>query len=276
MAYRDGVTRLGLAGGPARQYAAFAASASAAITGTLDGATEAQVVSGGLTTIITLTADTWVAAGATFNAQRQNIIDGVTSAQSEATGWNLIVRDNEAVTSVVRTSDTVVTITWSAAPSYLITADEVITVTVPATALTGAAALTGAPTVTITDLGKVVRGRFRRKRRYLIEIDGEFFDVRNQAEAQVIFDNLRETAEEQADTDVPVKPVKISVKTGTGKVTKAQGMISAVRQAKQSVNRAIERQAARLKMDREISNLMVAKIEEERDEEESLLMLLLS
>lgn len=123
----------------------------AAVTGTATASiTETDVVTGGKTTIITLTGDTWVASGTTFDAQRQNIIDGCTSAQSELTGWNNEVRDNEATTSVVRTSDTVVTITWSAAASYDITAQETITVTVPATALvTSGTAVVATPTFTV-------------------------------------------------------------------------------------------------------------------------------
>ena len=112
--------------------------------------TEAQIVAGGQEITITLTNDTWVASGATFNAQRQNIIDGLDSAQSELLGWNNEVRDKEVVTAVVRTSDTVVTITLTASPLYDITSDETITVTVPATALTGAVELTGTPTLGVT------------------------------------------------------------------------------------------------------------------------------
>ena len=57
MAYLDAITRLGPGGGPRAQYAGFAASASAALTGTaIAGLTEAQVVTGGETIIITLTA----------------------------------------------------------------------------------------------------------------------------------------------------------------------------------------------------------------------------
>lgn len=124
---------------------------SAALTGTaLAGATEQQIVDGGLTIIITLTNDTWVAAGTTFDAQRQNIIDGLTSAQSEATGWNAEVRDNLAVTTVVRTSATVVTITLSASASYDITTNETITATIPATALVGAEAIVATPVIGVS------------------------------------------------------------------------------------------------------------------------------
>ena len=127
------------------------AGVSAAVTGTaIASITESDIVTGGKTIIITLTNDTWVTAGATFDAQRQNIINGLDSAQSELTGWNAEVRDKEVVGSVVRTSNTVVTITLSASASYDITAQETITVTVPATALTtSASAVVATPTFTV-------------------------------------------------------------------------------------------------------------------------------
>ena len=105
----------GTVGQPDRQVAAFLYSgiaatvpaAVAAITGTATASiTEADIVAGGKTIIITLTNDTWVAAGATFNAIRQDIIDGLDSAQSELLGWNNEVRDKEVVGAVVRDSDT--------------------------------------------------------------------------------------------------------------------------------------------------------------------------
>ena len=91
-----------------------------------------------------------MATGATFNGQRQNIINGIDSAQAEAAGWDAEVKANLAVTTVVRTSDTVVTVTLSAQAGYDITATETITATVPATALTGAGALVASPTFTVS------------------------------------------------------------------------------------------------------------------------------
>jgi len=107
--------------------------ARADITGTITQGrvVEQDIVAGGKTIIITLTNATWVADGATFDAQRQNIIDGLDSAQSELTGWNNEVRDKEVVGAVVRTSDTIVTITLTAAAAYQISTGETITVTVP-------------------------------------------------------------------------------------------------------------------------------------------------
>lgn len=122
---------------------------SVALTGTVTTAIEADIVTGGKTIILTLTGDTWVTVGATFDAQRQNIINGLTSAQSEALGWNNVVKALQGVAGVVQTSSTIVTITLDAQATYNITAAETITVTVPATALTGAGALVATPTFTI-------------------------------------------------------------------------------------------------------------------------------
>lgn len=126
-----------------------AAPATCALTGTVTTAAEDDIVTGGRTIILTLTNDTWVTSGATFDGQRANIIAGLDSAQAEATGWDATVKATQGVSGVVRTSDTVVTITLDAQASYQITAPETITVTVPSTALTGAAALVASPTFDI-------------------------------------------------------------------------------------------------------------------------------
>ena len=138
-----------------RQSRSYILFPTAAITGTATASiTENDVVTGGKTIIITLAGDIWVAAGATFDAQRSNIIQGLDSAQVEALGWNAEVRDKEVVTSVVRTSDTVVTITLSASALYDITSQETITVTVPTTALNGATGpIIGIPTFTVDQVG---------------------------------------------------------------------------------------------------------------------------
>jgi hypothetical protein len=131
-----------------------AVSVSCAVTGTAAAAiTEADIVAGGKTIILTLTGDTWVAAGATFDAQRANIIAGLDSAQSEATGWDAVVKALQGVAGVVRTSDTVVTITLDAQATYNITAQETITVTVPASALALGGAVVAAPTFTVAESG---------------------------------------------------------------------------------------------------------------------------
>jgi len=127
------------------------AGISAALTGTITASiNEGDIVSGGKTIILTLTNDTWVTAGATFDAQRQNIINGIDSAQAEAFGWDAEVKAKEVVGAVIRTSNTVVTITLSAASAYDITAQETITATIPATALvTSVSAVIANPTFTV-------------------------------------------------------------------------------------------------------------------------------
>jgi len=132
-------------------YNGFTAVTSISVTGTaVPTQTEADIVTGGKTIILTLTGDTWVADGATFDAQRQAIIDGLVSAQSETNGFNA-ERSNLPVTDCVRTSDTVVTITLSALANYDITATETLTDTIPNAALvTSTSDIIATPTFTIT------------------------------------------------------------------------------------------------------------------------------
>jgi hypothetical protein len=89
-----------------------------------------------------------------FADARAAIIAGIDSAQAEAGGWDAKVKANIPVGNVVRTSDTVCTVTLQAQGDYDITAQETITVTVPASALTGGIAITATPTFTVdTDGG---------------------------------------------------------------------------------------------------------------------------
>lgn len=125
-------------------------SASCALTGTITNDTEADIVSGGSTIILTLTGDTFVATVGEDNAITTALIAGIDSAQSEATGWDAVVKAGLVYTNVVRTSATIVTITLPAFATYNITATETITATVPATALTGAEALVASPTFNVT------------------------------------------------------------------------------------------------------------------------------
>jgi|GEM_PF-2445010 len=127
-----------------------AVNATAALSGTVTDDSETEIRAGGSTLILTLTGDTWVAAGGVFDAQRQNIIDGLDSAQAEATGWDAVVKAGISVDDVVRTSDTVVTVTLPAFATYDITATETITATIPATAVTGGSAIVAAPNFYVT------------------------------------------------------------------------------------------------------------------------------
>jgi hypothetical protein len=107
------------------------------------------------------TSDSWASITAAlranvstpFNDARQVLINNIDSAQSESGGWDAKVRNNIAVGNVARTNNTVVTITLPAVASYDITANEVITVTVPSNILSSGSSITGTPTFTITPEG---------------------------------------------------------------------------------------------------------------------------
>lgn len=250
MAYLDATTRLGPGGGPRAQYVGFAASVSAAISGTLDGSTEAEIVAGGQTIIITLTADTWIAD---ITGQRQAIIDGITSAQSEATGWNNEVRDNEVVGAVVRTSDTIVTITLTAAPAYDITADETITVTIPAAALTSAQEVVATPTVSVVADVSVSAGgggsmgyvpkRFRRSLRALSLRTQPMRDeeVEEQIEKIIeeVIDEVESVESQVEDTKVPGQDI---ARLATRRVLAKQAIIRSTRKAEKVSKRLAEAQ----------------------------------
>lgn len=111
---------------------------------------ESEIVTGGQTIILTIHQGKWAKSGAVFNATRQAIINGLDSAQAEAGGWDAVVKATEVVTAVVRTSDSVVTITLTAKAGYATTVSEVITVTVPAAAMEGQHVPVVAGTFTVT------------------------------------------------------------------------------------------------------------------------------
>lgn len=124
------------------------------ITGTATaGITEADIVTGGKTIIVTLTGDTFKAAGTGpigSTADTQALIDGFSAASSPTNGWNNEVRDKALTSEIVRTSDTVATWTIAAQAGYDITAQEVVTGTIPVAVLvTGAAPVVATPTFTI-------------------------------------------------------------------------------------------------------------------------------
>lgn len=158
------MARLGRAR-PQRNILSFRAiGTSAALTGTSsDGLTEAELVTGGETIIITINNDTWAAAGTGpigSTADTQALIDGMDAADGQANGWNAEIRDKEVTTAVVRTSNTVATITLTASASYDITTNETITLTIPAaTLVTSGIDVTATPTIgTIADAAGHIMG----------------------------------------------------------------------------------------------------------------------
>ena len=126
--------------------------ASAFISGTvIVNFLEADIVVGGDTIIIDLSGDIWVASGAAFNAIRQDILDGMNSVQSEATGWNAEVRDKQDVSAVARISDSQVIITLLPSAAYDISTSENIIPTIPASAVVAAAAIIATPAFSVTE-----------------------------------------------------------------------------------------------------------------------------
>lgn len=128
---------------------------SATITGTATASiTESDIVTGGKTIIITITNETFVASGAAFDSVRQDIINGLDSAQSEGTGWDAVVKAGQSLGGVVRTSATVVTVTLDAFASYDISSQETITVTLPSSVFEHSGTpVVGSPTFTVATVG---------------------------------------------------------------------------------------------------------------------------
>ncbi len=70
-------------------FAVTAAVGSASVSGTIiPSVVEGEIVAGGKTLILTLSNETWDAAIGADNAQTTDLINGIDSAQSEATGWD--------------------------------------------------------------------------------------------------------------------------------------------------------------------------------------------
>lgn len=149
---------------PIQQAAKNNPKVFATISGTITaGVTEANIVLGGKTLIITLSGDTWIPAGvSSFDLQRDEILAGIVSAQSEPFGWNNAVIPSQSLGGVVRTSDTVVTITWDVFSAYDISANETISVTVPQTAVKKSKnSIPATPTFTVTFIPPVVTTKIR-------------------------------------------------------------------------------------------------------------------
>ena len=119
----------------------------------LDSIDEADVVTGGKKVVITLTGDTFKAAGTGpigSTADTQALIDGFSAASSPTNGWDNEVRDKASPTEVVRTSDTVATWTIAAQSGYDISSQEVIAGIIPADVLvTSPVLIAASPTFTI-------------------------------------------------------------------------------------------------------------------------------
>jgi hypothetical protein len=90
----------------------------------------------------------------TFSSFRQNILDGLVSAQSETNGFNA-KHSQISASAVTRVSNTVVTIFLPPLVGYDITVLEQLTETIPASALAGGVAIVATPVITILPSGAV-------------------------------------------------------------------------------------------------------------------------
>lgn len=122
-------------------------AASTLISQSEDGVRNATVYN----ILLDLTGENWVASGATFNAQRQNIIDGITGDSSDGFGWDDEVQPNISVTRVVRTSNTRVTVEVVQQADYYIGTAETVSVLIPATAIDSHDSAVSAGSFTISD-----------------------------------------------------------------------------------------------------------------------------
>jgi len=124
----------------------------ATITGSVtDALLENEVVLGWQDIVITLEGSVTFESGNTFNDARQAIIDGLDSAQSESDGWNVQVRDKLELAAVTRINSKIVTILLPASSAYSVSANETITVTIPASSLANRSnAIAASPTFTVT------------------------------------------------------------------------------------------------------------------------------
>ncbi len=118
--------------------------ASAVITGSITTATEADIQAGGKEIVITLTDDTWVnplndTAKGEMRETRPSEVHGWGSDDGGFFAWNVTVVGALSNDDIVRTSDTVVTITLPPVALYGITdgEDETIDFIIPVSATAG-------------------------------------------------------------------------------------------------------------------------------------------
>ena len=138
----------------------------------------------GLTYTLEVDGDSWVAAGATFDAQRQTIIDAQVAAPgTEASGWPLLLA-SLAVTDVTRVSDTQVQIAIPAVTGLSLRNPLDVTFNAPASALVSGVALSAVDTMTVK-LAEKTAPRIRQRR-----TGYKFFDI----EVAGIIQNQRQSA----------------------------------------------------------------------------------
>ena len=116
---------------------------------------ESDVVAGGKVVEITISGDTFVATAGDDNAITTATLQGL----SGSAAWNTNVRDTLTHAHLVRTSDTVLTLTLPACAGYNITELDTITWTLPGSAITSGSTSIASPSIIIyseTEVGTTV------------------------------------------------------------------------------------------------------------------------
>ena len=106
--------------------------------------TESQIVAGGIVITATLGGDTYKA---TFtDSIKQDLIDGITSSNTtDANGWTNLVSPGLDVSAITRVSNTIVTLTLPAFPTYDTTLNDVLIWVIPGSSLEGELPVTATP-----------------------------------------------------------------------------------------------------------------------------------
>lgn len=136
----------------------------------------------------------------------------------------------------------------------------------------------GTATLTVAAVGKK-GGLSKRRFRYVVEIDKQFFEVANIAEAQALLVQARALAEQSAQDDVQrtpegtsPKPPKIRVKTRAGKPTTSVVLQREVRQTQDAVNRIYAKAAQEIERIREMARAVERRRQQEEDDLLALLL----
>jgi hypothetical protein len=138
---------------------------SAKLSGTaVSSATEAAIAAGGKTIVITLSNDIWAPDIATNSTKRNNLLGGLIATGADSDNWNnttngFIHTLESDPTVVVRTSDTVVTITLPAASGFAISGNITVNLNIQTSILTTASgSITASPAFTISAITAVLKG----------------------------------------------------------------------------------------------------------------------
>jgi hypothetical protein len=124
----------------------ISANTVASLSGTLLSApvSEADIAAGGKTLVITLTDGQWATDIATDKMKREALFTGLKlNGTTDASQWNNVVAALKTAsaltgqTTIVRNSDSIVTIKLPVVATYKITANQTVTLNIPATSIMG-------------------------------------------------------------------------------------------------------------------------------------------